>query len=72
MAYFANGSEGMYLDEQCEHCIFGNKACPIYEAQYMYNYDAVNNKVATDILNTIVDKDGNCRMLKAFPMLRRK
>ena len=66
MAYFANGVEGMCFDEQCERCKYGLEPCPIALAQYNYNYDACNNKVATDILNTLVRDDGTCMMFVVF------
>jgi hypothetical protein len=66
MAYFSNGSEGSIFDEQCSKCRYGKEACPIAWAQLTYNFDACNNKVATDILDTIVDKDGICQMRKTF------
>jgi len=60
MAYFSNGSEGMVFDDQCARCKFGLSPCPINFVQGFYNYDAVNNKVATDILNALVKDDGTC------------
>jgi hypothetical protein len=66
MAYFSNGSEGMVFDEQCQKCKYGNKPCPIAFAQAEYNYSAVNNQVATDILNTLVTNNGTCQMWKEF------
>lgn len=66
MAYFANGTEGVIFDAQCDKCKFGQSQCPIETAQVLYNYDAANNKVATDILNTIVNKDGICQMRATF------
>jgi len=62
MAYFSNGSEGMVFDDQCAKCKYGMKPCPIAWVQVNYNYDAVNNKVATDILNDLVKDDGSCQM----------
>lgn len=66
MAYFSNGSDGLVFDEQCSRCKFGDKPCPIALAQGIYNYDACNNKVATDILDTLVKNDGTCVMYKQF------
>lgn len=60
MAYFSNGSEGMAFDLQCGRCKFGLKPCPIAFAQTTYNYDAVNNDVATKILDVLVKEDGTC------------
>ena len=31
-----------------------------------YNYEAVGNKIATEILNSLVMNDGTCVMLKSF------
>lgn len=66
MAYFSNGSEGAAFDNQCARCILGNKKCPIEYVQTMYNYDAVNNKVATEILYNLVKNDGTCKMYEKF------
>lgn len=62
MAYFSNGSEGMVFDEQCAKCKYGDKTCPIALVQITYNYEAVNNDVATNILDTLVKQDGTCTM----------
>ena len=69
MAYFSNGTEGMAFDEECGECILFNKACPIALVQSLYNYEAVNNKTASEILNCLVhqNEDGSyegCRMKK--------
>lgn len=69
MAYFANGSEGTCFDMECASCRFGEEACPIAEVQFCYNYDAVNNDVATNILGALVKDDGSCSMLRRFPEL---
>lgn len=66
MAYFSNGTEGGVFDSQCGKCKYGQKACPIAWVQGYYNYDAVNNQVATDILNTLVTNDGTCMMFNTF------
>lgn len=66
MAYFANGSEGELFYEQCTRCRFGEEACPIFEAQVSFNYEAVGNKIATNILNVLVHDDGTCEMFKRF------
>lgn len=66
MAYFANGTEGMVFEEQCTRCIFGQKPCPIAWVQVNYNYDAVGNKVATNILGDLVKQDGTCTMFREF------
>ncbi len=62
MAYFANGSEGGVFDEECSTCKLGELPCPIAGVQMTYNYDAVNNKVATKILGELVEDSGKCRM----------
>lgn len=62
MAYFSNGSEGMAFDNQCAKCKYGMLPCPIAWVQMNYNYDAVNNKTATKILNDLVKNDGTCQM----------
>lgn len=66
MGYFSNGSEGIVFDNQCSKCKYGTKPCPIALTQITYNYDAVNNEVATKILDTLVGDDGNCQMWKEF------
>jgi hypothetical protein len=66
MAYFSNGTEGECFEAQCNKCKYGEKACPIYQVQFLYNYDAVNNDVATRILNHLVQNDGTCTMFKEF------
>ncbi len=67
MAYFSNSSDGECFDNQCAECIFGELACPIAEMQMVYNYDAVGNKMATEIMDLFVKNDGTCEMLKRFP-----
>ena len=69
MAYFSNSTEGAPFDEQCSRCRFGQEPCPIALVQMLFNYDACNNKVATDILGGLVKNDGTCMMLKTFPEL---
>ena len=66
MAYFSNSSEGEVFDEQCARCKYGTKPCPIALVQMNFNYDAVNNEVATEILNTLVKSDGTCTMHEEF------
>ena len=73
MAYFANGTEGMAFEDKCTTCKFGDKPCPIAWVQTEYNYDAVNNKTAREILGDLVKDDGTCVMLSRFrKTLRRK
>lgn len=52
----------MVFDEQCAKCKYGDKPCPIALVQLTYNYDAVNNPVATKILDALVKHDGTCTM----------
>ena len=66
MAYFSNGTEGMCFDDQCQKCKYGQMACPIAFVQLLFNYDAANNKVATEILNILVRNDGTCNMWDEF------
>ena len=66
MAYFPNGTAGECFDEQCELCRYGDKPCPVYAVQLNYNYEACNNKVATDILNDLITNNGTCHMYKMF------
>lgn len=44
----------------------GDEICPIGSVQFIYNYDACNNEVATKILNELVENDGTCIMFKRF------
>lgn len=60
MAYFSNSSEGDVFIAQCAKCKYGKSPCPIALVQTEYNYDAVNNSVATAILDTLIRKDGTC------------
>jgi hypothetical protein len=66
MAYFANGTEGQVFDEQCFVCKYGEKPCPIALIQMEFNYDAYKNKIATDILNYLVENNGTCAMFAVF------
>jgi hypothetical protein len=66
MAYFSNGTEGMVFEHQCSLCKYGEKPCPIALVQFMYNYDACNNEVAREILDTLVSNNGTCSMWKEF------
>ena len=66
MAYFSNSTEGAIFDEQCAKCKYGEEPCPIALAQLKFNYQAKRNKVATKILNTIVNQEGICVMRDTF------
>lgn len=65
MAYFSNGSEGSYLDEQCDECAVANDApCPVLFVQTHYNYDQLKdgNELLREAINMLVDEKGNCKM----------
>ena len=66
MAYFSNSGEGDCFNKQCGRCRYDSQPCPIEYVQMIYNYDAVNNKVATEILDCLVKNDGTCTMFKTF------
>ena len=66
MAYFPNGTAGEVFDNQCSKCKYGEMACPIAGVQLLYNYAAVNNDVATKILNDLVSDEGICFMFNEF------
>ena len=67
MAYFPNGSSGECFDRQCQRCRYGQQPCPIAFAQVNWNYKACNNKVATEILDSLVSNDGKCSMFALDP-----
>lgn len=64
MAYFSNGSEGEVFDQQCAKCKYGQSPCPIAFVQMEYNYSAVGNETAADILNELVRQDGTCTVFE--------
>lgn len=66
MACFSNGSEGMIFDEQCSICKYGDKPCPIALIQAEFNYSQINNPVAEQIMDKLVNDYGECSMFKAF------
>ena len=66
MAYFANGAGGSCFEEQCAQCKYGDGYCPINYVQVAYNRRAVNNEVASEILNHLVSQCGNCAMYQEF------
>jgi hypothetical protein len=66
MAYFPNSSTGECFDEQCDNCKYRQKPCPIAAIQMQFNYDQVNNKLATEIMNCLVSNDGKCSMFNTF------
>ena len=55
---YAKGEFGAALTAGSE------SACPIYSIQMQFNYDAVKNKVASDILNMLIKQDGTCSMFE--------
>lgn len=66
MAYFPNGIMGECFEKECSKCKFGEKQCPIACVQQEYNYEAVDNDVATKILEDLVKDNGRCTMLRTF------
>ena len=66
MAYFSNSTEGSVFDYQCSICKYGEMACPIALIQMSYNYDACNNKVAREILDSLIENNGTCAMWRQF------
>lgn len=67
MAYFANGSEGMHMDTQCDECLHGcgeRVGCPVAFVQMHFNYDqcAPGQEKLRECLTMLVGEDGNCRM----------
>ena len=71
MAYFSNSSEGDTFYEQCASCKYGERACPIFAAQTLFNYDQIKSSnagdnTARDILNSLVTEEGICTMREEF------
>lgn len=64
MAYFSNGTEGLWFEHQCLRCKYGQKPCPIAYIQFEYNYEAVKNPIATKILDHLVKNDGTCAIFE--------
>jgi hypothetical protein len=65
MAYFSNGSEVLFLDEQCSECLINDDdPCPILLVQLEFNYVQVNkgNEKLREAMNILIGKDGVCRM----------
>lgn len=71
MAYFANGTEGLSLEEQCHNCLHGMNdelLCPVAHLQIEYNYkqlDAGNEDLRT-AMNLLIDNRGSCLMMAAI------
>lgn len=71
MAYFANGTEGLYLEEQCDSCIHGadesqSIMCPIYLVQQEYNYKQNDDGDLRDCLNHLINNQGVCQMKRTL------
>jgi hypothetical protein len=66
VAVYSNSTDGMVLGDQCSKCIFGEKACPILQAQLEYNYSQHDSRVAKQILETIVSTQYSCEMMHRF------
>lgn len=68
MAYIPNGScpSAERFANDCARCRYGETFCPIQHVQSVYNYEACNNVVARAILGSLVDDDGNCKVLECF------
>ena len=66
MAYFANGSEGEVLDEQCASCPMcddaGEFQCPIQLQHLLHNYDQCNNEKFVAAMNIGVNEQGECQL----------
>ena len=67
MAYFSNGCEAEFFENQCAQCKLGKLPCPIAAAQVLYNYSAVANPLASTILDGLVDNEKGCDMFRRFP-----
>ncbi|WOO43142.1 hypothetical protein [Rubellicoccus peritrichatus] len=69
MAYFSNGSEGAYLDNQCAECPIGkhhDAPCPVLLQTQLYNYAQCGNENLEAALNVTVNKHGDCQMKKVL------
>lgn len=62
MAYFSNGSEGEYLENQCATCPLGDKLCPVRHVQLMHNYDQCTNPQLKSAMEILIDEDGDCQL----------
>jgi len=68
MGYFANGTDGMYFDEQCSRCIHDQDeigvGCPVALVQSLYNYDQhkEGQEKLKECLTHLVDDAGDCKM----------
>lgn len=72
MAYFSNGTEGIdYQEKYCRLCIHDiDSQCPVIMLHLLWNYEAVNDKVKSLALNTLIPVDGienkQCKMFHPF------
>lgn len=71
MAYFAKGTEGLNLDEQCDNCLHGMNdgiMCPVAAVQMAYNYIQLNpgNEDLRAAMNLLIGERGNCQMSAAM------
>ncbi len=64
MAYFSNGSEGEYLDNQCAECPLGEVACPVRHVQDNFNYDQVakGQEKLREAMNLLISPEGKCQL----------
>ena len=64
MAYFSNGSEGSYFDNQCDECIHEDPeaGCPIALVQMYFNYDQCSEGKLREAMTMLVGEDGKCKM----------
>lgn len=64
MAYFANSSEGDRLEQQCERCPLGEKACPVQLVQLMFNYDQLTagQEKLKAAMSMLIDDKGVCQV----------
>lgn len=69
MAYFANGSEGEILDDQCAECKLSNDAdCPVLWVQLTYNYKQLDkgSEILREAMNCLIADKGICQMKKCM------
>jgi hypothetical protein len=64
MAYFSNGSEGEYLENQCADCPLNDKHCPVFRVQMRYNYDQVSpgQEKLRAAMNLLINEKGDCQV----------
>jgi hypothetical protein len=64
MAYFSNGAEGEYLQRQCDSCPLGDKCCPVWSVQSLFNYDQMSagQEKLREALTNLVDEKGDCQL----------